>query len=31
MNDDIYQGIMSRIVAQGYNAEKIKIFLQIKE
>jgi apolipoprotein D and lipocalin family protein len=31
MNDDIYQGIMSRIVAQGYNAEKIKIFPQIKE
>jgi apolipoprotein D and lipocalin family protein len=31
MKDDIYQGIMSRIVAQGYNAEKIKIFPQIKE
>jgi apolipoprotein D and lipocalin family protein len=31
MKDDIYQGIMSRIVAQGYNAEKIKRFPQIKE
>jgi apolipoprotein D and lipocalin family protein len=31
MKDDIYQGIMSRIVAQGYNAEKIKIFPQTKE
>ena len=28
MSDDIYQSIMSRVVAQGYNVEKIKIFPQ---
>jgi len=31
MKDYIYQGIISRIVAQGYNVEKIKRFPQIKE
>jgi apolipoprotein D and lipocalin family protein len=31
MKDHIYQEIISRIVAQGYNAEKIKRFPQIKE
>ncbi|HBH86786.1 MAG TPA: hypothetical protein DDY17_04175 [Syntrophaceae bacterium] len=31
MNDSIYQGIISRLITQGYAVEKIKRFPQIKE